>query len=79
MKPKGEISSVDCGAIQNNVNSLLLGIETLCFGAVTLRDDSAKRSQTEYDTALLMGHGDALNKNRIKILLRIDASLGQGW
>ena len=36
MKPKGEISSVDCGAIQNNVNSLLLGIETLCFGAVTL-------------------------------------------
>ena len=42
MKPKGEISSVDCGAIQNNVNSLLLGIETLCFGAVTLRDDSAK-------------------------------------
>ena len=53
MKPKGEISSVDCGAIQNNVNSLLLGIETLCFGAVTLRDDSAKRSQTEYDTVLL--------------------------
>ena len=79
IKPKGEISSVDCGAIQNNVNSLLLGIETLCFGAVTLRDDSAKRSQTEYDTVLLMGHGDALNKNRIKIWLRIDASLGQGW
>lgn len=79
MKPQGEISSVDCGAIQNNVNSLLLGTETLCFGAVTLRDDSARRSQTQYDTALLMGHSDALSKNRIKIRLRMDASLGQGW
>lgn len=37
MKPKGEISSVECGAIQNNVNSLVLGIETLCFEAVTQR------------------------------------------